>query len=100
MVSVEDSFHVIAPSLPGFGFSDKPTTPGYNNEKIGHMLAELMQRLGYEQYAISGGDWGAIINRHMAHNYADRLIGLHSNMILAGSPSDETARNNVTGKGA
>ena len=94
--NANDSFHVIAPSLPGFGFSDKPTTTGYNPEKMGHMLAALMERLGYEQYAISGGDWGAIINRYVATNYPDRLIGLHSNMMLAGPPTDETARNNVT----
>ncbi len=94
--NAEDSFHVIAPSLPGFGFSDKPTTTGYNPEKMGHMIAGLMERLGYEQYAISGGDWGAIINRYVAVNYADRLIGLHTNMVLAGPPADETARNNVT----
>ena len=94
--NTEDSFHVIAPSLPGFGFSDKPNTTGYNPEKMGHMLAALMERLGYEQYAISGGDWGAIINRYVATNYADRIIGLHSNMVLAGPPADEEARNNVT----
>jgi microsomal epoxide hydrolase len=91
-----DSFHVIAPSLPGFGFSEKPSDPGYNPEKIAHILAALMEQLGYDQYAIAGGDWGAIINRHIANNYPDRLIGLHSNMILAGPPSDPEQRANVT----
>lgn len=91
-----DSYHVIAPSLPGFGFSEKPSQPGYSPEKIAHILAALMQRLGYEQYAIAGGDWGAIINRHLANNYPERLIGLHSNMVLAAAPDDETQRNNVT----
>ena len=94
--SAQDSFHLIAPSLPGFGFSEKPTTQGYNPEKIAHMLVALMERLGYSRFAIAGGDWGAIINRHIANNYADRLIGHHSNMILAGPPADETARNDVT----
>lgn len=89
----EDAFHVIAPSLPGFGFSGIPAARGYNPERIAHMLAELMERLGYETYAIAGGDWGAIINRHLANHYPERLIGLHSNMILAGPPADEEQRN-------
>ena len=91
-----DSYHVIAPSLPGFGFSEKPNQPGYSPEKFAHMLAALMERLGYEQYAIAGGDWGAIINRYLANNYPDRLIGLHSNMVLANPPADEALRNNVS----
>jgi len=93
---IADSYHVIAPSLPGFGFSEKPNEPGYSPEKIAHMLAGLMQRLGYEQYAIAGGDWGAIINRYLANNYPDRLIGLHSNMVLAGPPADEAQRDDVS----
>ena len=55
-----------------------------------------MQRLGYEQYAIAGGDWGAIINRHLANNYPERLIGLHSNMVLAGPPTDQAQRDDVS----
>ncbi len=94
--SQADSFHLIAPSLPGFGFSEKPKQPGYSPEKFAHILATLMQRLGYEQYAIAGGDWGAIINRYLANNYPERLIGLHSNMILAAAPEDEEQRNNMT----
>ncbi len=94
--NIEDSFHIIAPSLPGFGFSEKPVDPGYSPEKIAHLLAGLMERLGYENYAIAGGDWGAIINRHLANNYPDRLIGLHSNMIIAGSPEDDELRNGIT----
>ena len=93
---IADSYHVIAPSLPGFGFSEKPNAPGYSPEKIAHILAGLMQRLGYEQYAIAGGDWGAIINRYLANNYPERLLGLHSNMVLAGPPADEAQRNNVS----
>lgn len=91
-----DAFHVIAPSLPGFGFSDRPTTSGYSPEHIATMLAALMQVLGYERYAIAGGDWGAIINRHLANHYPERLIGMHSNMILAGAPADEEQRNNIS----
>lgn len=91
-----DSYHVIAPSLPGFGFSGIPDERGYSPEKIAHVLAALMERLGYDRYAIAGGDWGAIINRHIANHYPDRLIGLHSNMVLAGPPADEEQRNAVT----
>lgn len=93
-----DAFHVIAPSLPGFGFSGIPAERGYSPEKMAHTLAALMQKLGYEKYAIAGGDWGAIINRFLAFNYSDRLIGLHSNMILADAPADETRRNAVSVK--
>lgn len=83
-----DAFHVIAPSLPGFGFSEKPAQPGYNPEKIAHLLAALMQRLGYERYGLQGGDWGAIINRIHAARYPEHVIGLHSNFVLASPPSD------------
>ncbi len=93
---LEDSFHIIAPSLPGFGFSGIPTEPGYSPEKIAHVLAALMEKLGYERYGIAGGDWGAIINRYLAYNYPDRLIGLHSNMMLAGPPADESRREQIT----
>ncbi len=87
-----DSFHIIAPSLPGFGFSGIPVETGYNPERIALVLAALMERLGYQQYALAGGDWGAIINRHLANHYPERLIGLHSNMIIAGPPQDEALR--------
>ena len=91
-----DAFHVITPSLPGFGFSSAPTQPGYSPEKIAHILAALMEKIGYQRYAIAGGDWGAIINRYLAFNYPDRLIGLHSNMMLAGPPTDREQRADVT----
>ena len=94
--SASDAFHVITPSLPGFGFSSAPTRPGYSPEKIAHILAALMEKIGYQRYAIAGGDWGAIINRYLAFNYPDRLIGLHSNMMLAGPPTDREQRADVT----
>lgn len=93
---IADSYHVIAPSLPGFGFSQAPTEPGMSPERIALLLAGLMQTLGYERYAIAGGDWGAVINSHHANHFPERLIGLHSNMILAGPPEDKTQRENVT----
>ncbi len=86
--SADDAFHVVAPSLPGFGFSQKPLRPGYNPEKMAHILAALMQRLGYSHYGLQGGDWGAIINRLHAARYPDRILGLHSNFMLANAPAD------------
>lgn len=90
------AFHVIAPSLPGFGFSGIPDSPGYSPERIAKILAALMEKLGYEQYGLAGGDWGAIINRYLANHYPERLIGMHSNMILAPAPEDAAVRDNVT----
>ena len=90
-----DAFHVIAPSLPGFGFSSAPGTPGFGPEQMALTFAALMERLGYERYALAGGDWGAIINRHLANHHPERLIGLHSNMILANPPSDAARRDAV-----
>lgn len=86
--NAEDAFHVVIPSLPGFGFSGEPQERGYNPERMAHVLAALMQRLGYEHYGAQGGDWGAIINRYHAARYPDRVIGLHSNFVLANPPSD------------
>ena len=93
---ISDSFHIIAPSLPGFAFSEAPSTSGYSPEKIALILSQLMEKLGYQRYAIAGGDWGAIINRHLANHFPERLIGLHSNMILASPPSDAEKRAEVT----
>ena len=81
-----DAFHLVIPSLPGYGFSGKPTERGYNPERMADVLARLMERLGYDRYGAQGGDWGAIITRILAGNYSDRLIGLHSNMISGGPP--------------
>jgi microsomal epoxide hydrolase len=79
-----DAFHVVAPSLPGFGFSGKPTEPGYGPERIADVLAALMERLGYDRYGVQGGDWGGIIGRSLAGNYPEQVIGFHTNFILGG----------------
>lgn len=81
-----DAFHVVIPSLPGFGFSGKPTAPGYSPEKMADVLAALMARLGYDRYGAQGGDWGAIISRALAGNYPEHVIGLHSNFMTGGPP--------------
>ena len=77
-----DAFHVVAPSLPGFGFSGKPTTPGWGVPRIADAWCALMSRLGYDRFVAHGGDWGAIITSRMGEVHADRLLGIHITMPL------------------
>ncbi len=81
-----DAFHVVALSLPGYGFSGKPRQPGYSNRKIAQIIAQLMSRLGYTRYGAQGGDWGGIIVRQLGLTDPAHLIGLHSNMCVASAP--------------
>lgn len=81
--TAQDAFHVVALSLPGFGFSGKPTTRGYSPRKIAEVISKLMTRLGYDRYGAQGGDWGGIIVRQLGFLDRARLIGLHSNMCMA-----------------
>lgn len=83
----EDAFHVVAPSLPGFGFSSKPSNPGTSVEKIGEMWGLLMARLGYDRYVAQGGDWGSIITQSMGQTQTTHCAGIHINMpIVAPDP--------------
>jgi pimeloyl-ACP methyl ester carboxylesterase len=77
-----DAFHVVAPSLPGYGFSDKPSAPGWGVERIADAFAALMARLGYDRYGAQGGDWGAMITSSIAVRDAAHLAGIHLNMPL------------------
>ncbi len=87
----EDAFHVIAPSLPGYGFSDPPRTLGWDEQRIAVAFVELLARLGYERYGAQGGDWGAQVVTRMGVVDADHCAGLHLNMPLgSGSGSDES----------
>ena len=81
-----DAFHVIAPSIPGYGFSDIPTESGMGPEQVADINAELMARLGYERYGAQGGDWGSVISSWLAFKHVDRLVGLHLNFLIAGPP--------------
>ena len=81
-----DAFHVVALSLPGYGFSGRPRSGGYNPTRMARTVAQLMARLGYARYAAQGGDWGASIVRQLGLVDAPHLIGLHSNMCLANPP--------------
>ncbi len=75
-----DAFHVVAPSLPGYGFSGKPTGPGWGVEKIAGVWDQLMRRLGYEQYFAQGGDWGSAVTTAIGMQNLGACTGIHVNM--------------------
>jgi len=75
-----DAFHLVIPSLPGYGFSGKPTAPGWNPPRIAKAWATLMQRLGYTRYVAQGGDWGNAVTEIMALQQPPGLLGIHTNM--------------------
>src|SRR5260221_2411679 len=82
----EDAFHVVIPSLPGFGFSDKPTQSGWRLPRIANAWAELMKRLGYSRYVAQGGDWGAGVSSWMAKQQPSGLIAVHLNLPIRFPP--------------
>jgi len=82
-----DAFHVVIPSLPGHGFSAKPTAPGWTPVTIAKAWAKLMQRLGYTKYVAQGGDWGNAVSEVMALQQPPGLLGIHTNMA-ATVPAD------------
>ena len=95
--SASDAFHVVIPSMPGYGFSGKPTSTGWGPERMGRAWAELMKRLGYTRYVAQGGDWGAFVVDQMGLQAPAGLLGIHTNMpatvpadvdkaLLAGAP--------------
>ncbi len=84
----EDAFHVVVPSLPGFGFSGKPTATGWGVEKIGRAWGELMTRLGYARWVAQGGDWGSAVTTQIALQQVAGCAGIHLNMPI-GRPSPE-----------
>ena len=96
--SAADAFHVVIPSMPGYGFSGKPTGTGWGPERMGRAWAELMRRLGYDRYVAQGGDWGAFVVDQMGLQAPEGLLAIHTNMpatvpadvdraLLAGSPA-------------
>src|SRR5580765_3686532 len=84
--SAADAFHVVIPSLPGYGFSGKPTTPAWNPVTIAQAWAELMQRLGYTKYVAQGGDWGNAVSEVMALQQPPGLLGISTNMSATVPP--------------
>ncbi|HEY1639963.1 MAG TPA: epoxide hydrolase [Streptosporangiaceae bacterium] len=84
--SAADAFHVVIPSIPGYGFSGKPATTGWDPARIARAWATLMQRLGYTQFTAQGGDWGAVVTDVLADQAPPGLIGMHTNMPRAVPP--------------
>ena len=78
----EDAFDVVIPSMPGYGFSGKPTTTGWNPDRIARAWDTLMKRLGYSRYVSQGGDWGAKVSEALARQAPQGLLGIHMNLLL------------------
>jgi epoxide hydrolase len=78
-----DAFHLVCPSLPGYGFSDKPTQPGWGVERIANAWARLMARLGYQRYGAQGGDWGTSVSTRLGQQDPEHVAGIHLNPPLA-----------------
>jgi pimeloyl-ACP methyl ester carboxylesterase len=92
--AASDAFHVVCPSLPGYGFSDRPARPGWGVERIAGAWAALMARLGYERYGAQGSDWGTSISASIGQQDADRVAGIHLTPPLA--PPDPATFDDLT----
>ena len=86
--AAEDAFHVVCPSLPGYGFSDRPAETGWGVDHIADQWAALMAALGYERFGAQGGDWGSAVTTRIGAQHPDRCIGIHLNMVSAGPGSE------------
>ena len=86
--SASDAFHVIAPSIPGYGLSEAPRERGFDIKAVAGTLAKLMQALGFERYGAQGGDWGGMATSYVALAAPKSCIGIHLNLVLAGMPPD------------
>ena len=88
------------PSIPGFGFSDKPREPGWDPARIAALEAKLMARLGYSRYGAQGGDWGSIISTQVALADPAHVAGLHLNMCFGGAPAGGDPNEGLTRRSA
>jgi epoxide hydrolase len=91
-----DAFHVVAPSLPGYGFSGKPQRSGWNVQRIARAWSQLMPRLGYRRYAAQSGDWGAMVTTCIGIQDPGNCLGIHLNMPIA--PPDPATLSDLTDK--
>ncbi|GGX69708.1 epoxide hydrolase family protein [Streptomyces fructofermentans] len=89
--SASDAFHVVVPSMPGYGFSGKPAEAGWSTERIAKAWGVLMEQLGYSRYVASGGDWGAVVTELMGVQEPPGLVGIHTNMAGAIPPAIDGA---------
>jgi pimeloyl-ACP methyl ester carboxylesterase len=89
--SASDAFHLVIPSMPGYGYSGKPTTTGWGPERIARAWTVLMKRLGYTRFVAQGGDWGAVIVDLMGVQAPPELLGIHTNMAAAVPPDIDKA---------
>lgn len=83
-----DAFHVIVPSLPGYGFSGPTTAPGWHARRIARAFGEMVDALGYPRFGVQGGDWGSIVSQNMADLFPERVVGLHLNFVSLPPPKD------------
>ncbi len=83
----EDAFHVVCPSIPGFGFSSAPRKPGFDAKRAAETIITLMAKLGYESYGAQGGDWGAVITPWIGTLDPQHCMGIHLTMLIAGPPA-------------
>jgi pimeloyl-ACP methyl ester carboxylesterase len=99
--SAEDAFHVVIPSMPGYGFSGKPTGIGWGPERMGRAWNVLMKRLGYERYVAQGGDWGAFVVDQMGLEAPEGLLAIHTNMpaVVPNAINDALGRGDPTPDG-
>jgi len=89
--AAEDAFHLVIPSLPGYGFSARPEATGWDPDRIARAWDELTRRLGYEHYVAQGGDWGAVITEAMGRQAPTGLLGIHVNLPATVPPEVEAA---------
>jgi epoxide hydrolase len=90
-----DAFHVVAPSIPGYGFSQAPRQPGFDARACAGRFAMLMARLGYDKYFAQGGDWGSAITTWLAVDDAAHVAGIHLNLVFASRPREGDPREGV-----
>lgn len=87
--AADPAFHVVAPSLPGYGFSGRPKATGWGTDKIAEVWAKLMARLGYDRYVAQGGDWGSAVTNYIGAQDPDHCAGIHVNMVTTLPPKPD-----------